>query len=257
MKSIDFLPHEYREKYAVRYQRLWRLLVLLVFGGTVGAATGVQVWVNRGIEKRLEETEPKYRVALEQSRRLGALYRQIDQHKDRAALVALLERQWPLSRLASGCFRPVDPSIALESWRLSRKTETRPRSNTPRRRRTASRSTQAESTPAARADLHQLYDELKKTRFQIELVGAARSLPSLYRYLGTLSTHPLFDHVELTRLESEERPDRPALVHFQIEIAVRSTTEPLKDRSKEGDTGETVDTAARRPADEATLARKD
>ena len=232
MTSIDFLPDEYREKYAVRYQRLWRLIVLLVFGGAVGTATAVQVWVSRDIDRRLAQNEVTYRAAQEQSKQIDALYQQIDGSKDRAALVLLLDRQWPLSRLLAGCFLPVDDGIAIESWRLKRHGLAR---TAPAQRRTLRNSNSTTKKPSVRPereDLIELNEKLQQTDSVIDIQGAARDLPSLYRYVGRLSTCPLFSHVELNKLESDDSDGTSAVVHFAVEVRVRSTLLPPPDKTR-------------------------
>jgi len=60
MKTIDFLPEIYRQREALRRARIWWAIVVLIFGGALGASTVAQVVLRRGLLQQLDALAAEY-----------------------------------------------------------------------------------------------------------------------------------------------------------------------------------------------------
>ena len=218
MMQIDFLPQRFRERYDVRYQRLWRITVAALFLGVVGGTAGLQHWLRSDAEERLEAIANPHVTALRINQELSRVYRELDRQKRQAALLTYLRHPWPMTRLLDQTLTPLEPSIALESLEVTlQPVDAAPRlEDAPSRRIVEG---EKEEVVGAQADLEQLRRRYDGRRFLIRLEGRTRDLGAFHRYLGELALMPLFEHVEIGRLEHLAGDERG--VEFSVQITVR------------------------------------
>ncbi|HHM11924.1 MAG TPA: hypothetical protein ENJ16_00100 [Planctomycetaceae bacterium] len=218
MMQIDFLPQKFRERYDVRYQRLWRITVAALFIGVVGGTATLQHWLRCDAEERLEAIANPHVTALRINQELSRVYRELDRQKRQAALLTYLRHPWPMTRLLDQTLTPLEPSIALESLEVVyQPIGSAPRLQDVQNRRKAPGET--EKKAGAQADLEELRRRYDGRRFLIRLEGATRDLDAFHRYLGKLALMPLFEHVEIGRLEHLAGDE--AGVEFSVQITVR------------------------------------
>ncbi len=218
MMQIDFLPQKFRERYDVRYQRLWRITVASLFIGVVGGTATLQHWLRCDAEERLEAIANPHVTALRINQELSRVYRELDRQKRQAALLTYLRHPWPMTRLLDQTLTPLEPSIALESLEVVyQPVGSAPGlQDVPNRRKAPS---ETEEKEGAQADLEELRRRYDGRRFLIRLEGTTRDLDAFHRYLGKLALMPLFEHVEIGRLEHLSGDE--AGVEFSVQITVR------------------------------------
>lgn len=226
LDGLDFLPDVYRDRYRVRFQHAWTVTVFLVFGGAIGMSFGVQAWISGQTERRMAETEAAYRKATEQSQRLARLHKAIDQIKDRAVLLAVLRRRWPLTRMVHATLTAADGNVTIQSWKLRR---TRQKPDRPEGRRAApdARSRTRRVPHGVRGAVETIAGDQAGARHVIEIEGTAPDVARVYTYVGRLSRCPLLRQVELVRIGAAENDAaRGNGVRFRIRIEVRSVGAP-------------------------------
>ena len=216
--QIDFLPQKFRERYDVRYQRLWRITVAALFLGVVGGTAALQHWLRADAEEQLEAIANPHVTALRINKELSQVYEELDREKRQAALLTYLRHPWPMTRLLNQTLTPLEPSIALESLEVTLQSvgTTPGRGDAPNRRNGKS---EMPEQPGAQADLEELRHRYDGRRFFIRLEGTTRDLDAFHRYVGKLALMPLFEHVEIARLEHRDGDE--AGVEFSVQIQVR------------------------------------
>ncbi len=216
--QIDFLPQKFRERYDVRYQRLWRIAVALLFIGVVGGTAALQHWLRKDAEAQLEAIANPHVSALRINQELSRVYQELDHQKRQAALLTYLRHPWPMTRMLNQTLTPLEPSIALESLEVTLQSmgTTARLEDVPTRR---NRQDETTEQPGAQADLEELRRRYDGRRFIIRLEGTTHDLDAFHRYVGKLALMPLFEHVEIARLEHFDGDE--AGVAFSVQITVR------------------------------------
>ncbi len=218
MMQIDFLPQRFRERYDLRYQQLWRITVATLFIGVVVGTAALQHWLRCDAEERLEAIANPHVTALRINQELSRVYQELDRQKRQAALLTYLRHPWPMTRLLDQTLTPLEPSIALESLEVVQQAiSPAPRlEDAPNRRNAPS---ETEEKAGAQADLEELRRRYDGRRFLIRLEGQTHDLGAFHRYLGELALMPLFEHVEIGRLEHLAGDEGG--VEFSVQITVR------------------------------------
>ena len=129
MNSFDFLPDRYREQSTNRKAELWRLFVLLAFGGICAASAAGQYAQRFAVIKQLAAAERQYTDAQARSKQFGDLQRRWKQVRATAELYAYLDRRWPRTQILATVAESLPPEIHLSELSIARELQ-RPRATT-------------------------------------------------------------------------------------------------------------------------------
>jgi len=221
MQEIDFLPVQYRQKYARRQWQPWRVAVVAAFAVLLVAAVFSQRDRKRQAEKELAAIVPQYDLAVRQNRRLAEIWTQLDTARNTAELFTYLRHPWPRTQLLAALLAPLPEGISIEELRITRETpqgravpERRPRAEN------ALEGEQLNALPPAVRDLTRLREEFDKTKTVVLISGTTRDTAALHRYLGELGGATLFSRAELDSLASAE--NQPAgTLQYRATLLVR------------------------------------
>ncbi len=221
MIDIDFLPDKYRERYHVRYQRIWRITVTALFAGVVIGSATLQHWLRYDAEQRLEKITTTHVESLKINQRLSVLYRQLDARKNEAALLTYLRHRWPTTQLLQHALVPLEQGIRLDRVRVFGQVidpQAARRLGRPDRARDSSTK---EREPAMVRDLELLRGRYDSRVTILEISGVADDLAAFHRYVGKLAIAPLFQRVEITQLESKAEGGDSERTEFRVRIEVK------------------------------------
>jgi len=221
MQEIDFLPVQYRQKYARRQWRPWRVAVVTAFAVLLMAAVFGQRDRKRRAETELAAIVPQYDLAVGQNRRLAEIWTQLDAARNTAELLTYLRHPWPRTQLLAALLAPLPEGISLEELRITHETpqgravpERRPRAEN------ALEGGQLNTLPPAARDLTRLREEFDKTKTVVLISGTTSDTAALHRYLGELGGTSLFSRAELDSLQSAG--NQPAgTLQFRATLVVR------------------------------------
>src|SRR6185436_352447 len=113
MKSIDFLPEIYRQREALRRARIWWAVVVMIFGGAIGASSLAQAWLRHGLVQQLDALAAEFAAAQTQVQELSSLQSQNVRAGHEASLYTFLENPWPRTQLLAEVVRPLPETIRL------------------------------------------------------------------------------------------------------------------------------------------------
>ena len=221
MQEIDFLPAEYRRQHARRQQQPWRVLVVLVFLGILGAASFAQSRLRRRVESELDAIGPTRATATERQTQLVQLQTQLATSRARADLITYLRHPWPRTQLIRAVLAPLPEAVTLKTLRIDRQVAPGRQAVT-QLSRVARESEQAELDrlgPAGR-DLVRLRAECDETSIHVSIGGVASQSAAVHDYLSELGRANLFLKAELRSLEADPGENAGQL-RFEAAIVVR------------------------------------
>src|SRR5262245_50894135 len=119
MKNIDFLPEIYRQREALRRARLWWGIVIVIFGGAIGASVLAQACLRHNLQNQLDSLASEYAAAQKQVQELSTLQAQIVRAGHEASLYTFLNNPWPRTQLLAEVVRPLPDCIRLTKITLT------------------------------------------------------------------------------------------------------------------------------------------
>ena len=212
--DVDFLPASYREQGAKRKTGLWRLLVVVLFGGAL-VPTGIyQRRLKQEAEIQVAHLDSLYPAAMERNAQLARMQAKLATEQTAAELTTYLRHPWPRTQIFAAIAEPLPGAITLRDVQILRE-------NVPV---AASAPAPAGAKPAASAkpvaaDLERVRSETEATRIVVTLSGATTEVGSLHEYLGKLASHRLFQKVELGSIESN--PSTDGLAQFTVRLVLK------------------------------------
>jgi hypothetical protein len=219
VKTIDFLPDIYRQREALHRARLWWCIVVLVFGGAIGASATAQVWLRASLRRELAELAPQFAAAQAQVRELTALQTQIVRAAHEANLYTYLDHPWPRTQLLAEVVRPLPVTIRLSQVHVGE--EEHARNGQP----AGPRNVRPEEPNAAKAshpelDLVRLQDELDRRVATIELDGHTSDVSQLHAYVSDVNRSSLVASAHIKSLEAAAG-GQPGRTQFKLRLIVK------------------------------------
>jgi Tfp pilus assembly protein PilN len=219
MKTIDFLPDIYRQREALRRARVWWGLVVLLFGGTIGAAASAQGLLRHSLHRQLDDLQSQFSTAQDQVRELTELQAQTLKAAQAANLYTYLEHPWPRTQLLAEVVRPLPDSIHLLHIHI--REEELPKVVTPAGpRRPAQPDQDPAKRPGAEQDLTKLQEEIDLRQTAIELEGRTADVSRLHQYVADVSRSPLIADARMGKLETSSGKSQEE-THFSVRLIVR------------------------------------
>ncbi len=221
MKTIDFLPTRYHEQKAKRKTKVWRLLLLVVFGGICAATAFGQYRLRQSVVQQLNDVESTHKVAVAANNRFDNLQTELQKIRADAELYTFLRHPWPRTQILRAVTKPLPESIALTELQVQsqrervRRSESQPRN----RRRDESTEEQPKMLPA-RQDLQQMREEFAAARTFVHLTGLTTDTVALHKYVADLSSAKLFSKAELLSLESIDQEHQDRVSEFDVRLIV-------------------------------------
>lgn len=222
-QRIDFLPPKYREQYATRRRKIWRLVVIVLFGLAVGATAFCQFTLRRAVEFELGAVQPQHAAALEVNAELGDLQSRLREVRDFAELYTYLRHPWPRSQILLCIARTAPPPVTLSEIRVIHETSApRPDFVSRNRGRQPARGAPTQHKSPAARDLEQLREELDHAHTIVHVTGLTADVGQLHSYVSRLGFSPLFERAELESVESTGGADQNGPAHFELRLTVRA-----------------------------------
>jgi hypothetical protein len=219
MKTIDFLPDIYRQREALHRARMWWCIVVMIFGGAIGAAATAQTWLRSSLQQQLAELEPQFQAAQAQVRELTALQLKITRASHEANLYTYLDHPWPRTQLLAEVVRPLPNGIRLTQLHVGE--EEHARQATPAGPRNAKSDEQAAAKIShPELDLARLQEELDRRQAAIELDGHTADVARLHAYVADVNRSPLVASAHIKSLESAVA-NQPGRTRFTLRLIVK------------------------------------
>jgi len=210
MKNIDFLPEKYREQTDVRRTKAWSLLVVMLFGGAIAAASLVQHAVKRQVQADLDAIAPQHSLAQTKNQKVAKLQQQLSRLHRQANLYTYLRHRWPVSRALAEISADVPEVISFREIRVvyeqfaAANGPSNAEENDPRARRRAARNKKTEekdTRPPHQIDLEKFHHKYDRQRMVVYLTGRTYRHAEVHQFLLQLNQRPLIAKTELQELE--------------------------------------------------------
>jgi hypothetical protein len=219
MKTIDFLPDIYRQREALRRARVWWAIVVVVFGGAIGASIGAQAWLRQNLANQLDELAPQYAAAQTQVRELSMLQSQIMRAGHEASLFTYLEHPWPRTQILAEIAAPAPAMIRLTQIHIGEEELARPTQQAGPRRRLSIEDESGPKLLPPEEDFARLQDEMDRRQTFVELVGFTTDVDRLHQYVADLSRSPLVATAQIKRLEVDDK--QLGRTQFTLRLIIR------------------------------------
>jgi hypothetical protein len=216
MKTIDFLPQQYRDKSARRRAGVWRLLVVALLGGTVAAASLGQLWHRRSLRAQLEELQPLYVDAQAKAAMLAQLQTELTHETAAATLCAYLKTPWPRTQIVSAMVMHATDQLHIEELHLIEGSATPATATT----ENPEASTALTSMSPATRDLTTIRAESATRMTHAEIVGTSPEAAAIHLYLERLEGSPLVTRAQLVSLTNVTVEGQPRLLRFTAQVTI-------------------------------------
>jgi hypothetical protein len=208
MNKIDFLPPRYREARAARQSRWWGGVVIVAFGGLVGAA-GVGQWlVQYRTRGDIQAADVEYNAAMSAQQKLEQTKKQSHDVNFEAELFTYLRHPWPRTQVMRRVTQALPNEVMIERMRIGRE-ECKPKEQLTvgviKPADAAAQKAAADASTPVEKDLKRLREECDSRRMIVELTGYTTDLTALHVYLNTLASEAMFAQAELTSIQSVEK----------------------------------------------------
>lgn len=223
MNKIDFLPQKYRDQDTRRKASLWRLIVVVLFGGAIASASLAQLAYQGHVRRQLDQVQPQYAQAQAKSTYLSNLQKQLEVADAAATLYAFLKSPWPRTQVLAAVVQSLDGSTKMEELHLSRQTATpsgRSSQAGDAEQNEADDSSTAELSAASR-DLLALRDDENVKQTVGHVTGITTTTAAVHDYLQQLENSPLIGRVRLVSLENITSPAGIRQLRFTAQFTLR------------------------------------
>ena len=222
MKNIDFLPDIYRQQGELRRARIWWGAVVVIFGTAIGLAAGVQFWLRHNIQRQLDQLEPQFVQAQQQSRELSSLNAQILKAGRSAGLFTFLEDPWPRTQVLAELVRPLPKSVYLTRVQIGEEEVLRAAEATgSARRRKRHEEEEGPKLSPVEQDLAQLRTDAERRQTFVDLEGQTQDVTELHAYVAEIGHSTLFASAQIRSLEVMPGNALPAQTRFTVRANVR------------------------------------
>ena len=220
MHDIDFLPAEYRQKYARRMSYGRRLVAATLVVATMVAAAWSQRYRRRQVEAELARCEPARAAAVQTQDALSELQGRLQLARASAELFTYLRHPWPRTRVLAGLLGPLPDEIAFEQLRIEREALSGAQAarGLSWARSEGDEGPSAGLAPATR-DLTRLREEFDSRQIVVTIVGLTTESAALHQYVGELGREPLFSKAQLHSIEADKSD--PTRIRFSVTVMVR------------------------------------
>jgi hypothetical protein len=224
MNEINFLPIEYRQKYAQRQSQPWQVVASVVIIALVAVAALTQNYRRRALQNELAILAPAYDAAVNQQNRLAEIQSRLKVAQAGAELCTYLHHPWPRSQLLTALVTPLPPEITLQQVQIVRQVSTAPAPAPADVQPPVDKKTEEETRkalPPAQRDLMRLRAQLDPMQTVVILTGTTTESALLHRYIGELDATDIFDKAELDCFNSVESGKGNATLQFRAVLLVQ------------------------------------
>jgi hypothetical protein len=222
MKNIDFLPEIYRQQGELRRARIWWGAVVVIFGTAIGLAAGIQFWLRHDIQRQLDQLEPQFVQAQQQSRELSSLNAQITKAGRSAGLFTFLEDPWPRTQILAELVRPLPKSMHLMRVQIGEEEVLRAAPSTgSARRRSRHEEEEGPKLSPVEQDLAQLRTDAERRQTFVDLEGQTQDVTELHAYVAEIGRSALFASAQIKSLEATPGDTLPIQTKFTVRATVR------------------------------------
>jgi hypothetical protein len=212
LKTLDFLPEQYRQATTRRRNSYWRFAVTMLFVGVFAAmALGLQS-VHRQVRKHAASVEARLMSAKTRLAAVRQKSSELTTLDEYAGLVTFLRHPWPRSRIVAGVLAGLPSTITVEKLRIYAVDRPKP----PQGEVSAAADGSAPPAPSVSTDLADLRAQVEAYDVVVQIDGVSRDLPGLHLYLQSLLANELFVKAEPTSIEALSRDGEPAQSGSQV-----------------------------------------
>ncbi len=227
MKTIDFLPTKYRDRYAARAAVIKRWTIVCGIAVLIAPLACLQNWQHHRVVTDLVAIEGQYSSAVKRAARLDELRADLELARGEAALLAYLNHPWPRTQVLARINEPLPEAVRLTSIHmLPEAVKTAEDAAGGARNRAARRANQQQESniddrrPAAEKDLLKLAQQNEQNDTIVVLTGITVDTTDLHKYVAKLRLSELFVKSELKSLESIAAQDTSKAQKFEIRLVM-------------------------------------
>lgn len=196
MKDINFLPQSFVHRQRKRRDRIFYATVGASAIGVVLSIALVMLSIRQAVIHQSRSLDDDLATARQRQAEFANLQLELKAQRERAALLAYLEQEWPLSRMLSEIAEPIPSQISLLKLSYNRDAgqATRPAGNP--FDKANQQQEEAPMSPFA-ADLKELREQVESNPWVITVEGETSDAAVLHLFVDKLSSSPLFSNVAL------------------------------------------------------------
>jgi len=218
LDSIDFLPASYHEEGRKHRTKLWRLLVLSLFGGTIVATAAYQEHLYRAAHRELEQVSSQHAMTVSLTNELKSLEERLAEQRAAADLLTYLRHPWPRTQILASVLSNLPDAITLTELRLAQETLPPAPTVVPSAPAQTNPAPPAKQELAAESDLKKLRAEQDAVFWVVNVQGTTSEVAALHEHLARLGTDRLFSRVELGSISTSSTTPGASL--FSVRLVV-------------------------------------
>jgi len=220
LQDVDFLPARFREEYAQRRMRAWRIFVVAVFASALPVASLYQYRIRLALKQELAAVAQQQQQSLADQQRLATLQSTLAELNSTAELFSWTNHPWPRTQLLAAVAAPMPESITLDQLKIfvePFETERRPTKRTEQ----SSGSKQGEPKFPSARDQRTLSGQLDGATL-VRIHGRTTNSSELHGYLADLADSEFFMQADLDAIgnQATDAMGRPA-ADFEALLVVR------------------------------------
>ena len=200
VQDVDFLPARFREEYARRKTRAWRIIVIAAFAAALPVASLYQYRMQLAHRRVLGAITQQFEQAQADSQRLAALQESLAEMTATAELYTWLNHSWPRTQLLAAVASSLPESITLEELEIfvePFQTDRRP----DKRSEQTSGDQQDEPRFRSARDRRALSEQFDGTTI-VRIHGRTTNSHDLHAYLAELADSRFFIQADLDAIEN-------------------------------------------------------
>lgn len=218
MKTIEFLPPEYRHKQALHRAKLWWLTIAVLFGTGISLTAITQYGLRLQLQRQVAQFDQEFQIANIRRAELEATQKRLQDADHEVALYTYLRHPWPKSQILAAIVAPLPSGIRLTEFHTSQEV------GVPGTTSNVSATTvSVDANTAAVGNSFEL--DMKALRaasdshpLYLTIQGTATTSDELHSYVAQLHNHRLFSKVDLQSVETLRISTGPVLMQFQVRV---------------------------------------
>ena len=212
--TIDFLPEHYHEEGVKQRTQVWRLVVVVLLGSTIAAASLYQAYLKRRAETELVVVENQHVLAVSQTTQLVTLQTELAPARTTAELLTYLRHPWPRTQIIAVALRGLSDPIVLTELQVVR--ENQQAAPAPVEISLNAADPKQAKPAGVDADLARLHAENDTAVWSVNLKGITYETAALHEYLKVLGQQPLFKRIELGSITTSAQA--PGASQFSVRL---------------------------------------
>ncbi len=220
MKQINFLPNRYHEQGVKRKSRIWRAVLVALFGGVCLATAIGQRFLRTAVAEQVDAVATEHTKAQMTNERYNLVQNELRSWRAEAELFTFLRHPWPRTQMLSAIAKLMPNTVSLVKLEIQ---SVRPTPQASQRRRGRRPPPQAESSDqlSSQIDLNLLREQYGNNHTVMFVTGHTTDTTTIHTFVAVLADHIMFSKAELVSLEAIDEELRENTTVFQLRLVVR------------------------------------